>query len=141
LCPIWDASLTIYHAWYCANDGVDFGIGYASSADGISWTKSTSNPIYGESAGDLPTDSIDVYKDSDTVRVLYGQYDLAAGPPLRGIGEATVRSPISVWTLGQGGITEPDMADSNPGTHFNTTFAADPTLTWKPYKHKKLIGV
>jgi predicted GH43/DUF377 family glycosyl hydrolase len=35
----------IYHMWYCGNDGITNKIGYATSMDGINWTKSPLNPV------------------------------------------------------------------------------------------------
>ena len=36
-----------YHMWFSGGDGsMDDGIGYASSADGIGWTRATGNPIF-----------------------------------------------------------------------------------------------
>jgi len=34
-----------YHMWYAGRDGLNHRIGYATSPDGISWTKSASNPV------------------------------------------------------------------------------------------------
>jgi predicted GH43/DUF377 family glycosyl hydrolase len=34
-----------YHMWYCGFDGTNWRIGYATSPDGIAWTKSGSNPV------------------------------------------------------------------------------------------------
>ena len=36
---------TTFHMWYQGNDGINARIGYATSSDGISWTKSSSNPV------------------------------------------------------------------------------------------------
>ena len=51
LCIIYDG--TIYKIWYGASDGTNFRIGYATSLDGISWTKYndplTPNPPFAES--------------------------------------------------------------------------------------------
>ncbi len=45
-------SATMWHMWYSGGqDNWYSGIGYASSADGINWTKSASNPILSPSDG------------------------------------------------------------------------------------------
>jgi len=36
---------TTYKMWYSGNDGTDYRIGYATSPDGITWTKYGSNPV------------------------------------------------------------------------------------------------
>ncbi len=36
---------TTYHMWYGGDDGTHFRIGYATSPDGITWTKDTLNPV------------------------------------------------------------------------------------------------
>ena len=36
---------TIFHMWYSGNDGSFYRIGYATSPNGVSWTKDTLNPI------------------------------------------------------------------------------------------------
>ena len=35
----------VYHMWYSGSDGVEYEIGYATSSDGISWTKHLANPV------------------------------------------------------------------------------------------------
>jgi predicted GH43/DUF377 family glycosyl hydrolase len=35
----------IYHMWYSGSDGSHYRIGYASSMDGVSWTKYSGNPV------------------------------------------------------------------------------------------------
>ena len=34
-----------YHVWYSGDGSLYYAIGYATSADGITWTKHTSNPV------------------------------------------------------------------------------------------------
>jgi beta-1,2-mannobiose phosphorylase / 1,2-beta-oligomannan phosphorylase len=49
LCPhvLWDEQENIYKIWYSAgNDREPDAIGYATSADGINWTKDERNPIF-----------------------------------------------------------------------------------------------
>jgi predicted GH43/DUF377 family glycosyl hydrolase len=36
---------TVYHMWYSGNDGTHYRIGYATSSDGITWTKYGGNPV------------------------------------------------------------------------------------------------
>ena len=50
---LYDSNEGIYKIWYGASDGNNFRIGYATSSDGIAWTKyddpSTTDPPYAES--------------------------------------------------------------------------------------------
>jgi predicted GH43/DUF377 family glycosyl hydrolase len=49
MCPdvIWDKSAKVYRMWYSGGDNYEpNAIGYATSADGIHWTKSARNPIF-----------------------------------------------------------------------------------------------
>jgi len=42
----------LYHMWYSAGvDRMNYGIGYASSVDGINWTRDASNPIFHKDDG------------------------------------------------------------------------------------------
>jgi len=43
----------LYHMWYSAGvDRMNYGIGYASSVDGINWTRDLSNPIFHKTDGE-----------------------------------------------------------------------------------------
>jgi parallel beta-helix repeat protein len=44
-CTVLNISGT-WHMWYCGGEGTNHGIGYATSPDGISWTKQLGNPIF-----------------------------------------------------------------------------------------------
>ncbi len=41
----------IWHMWFCGGPNTNHGIGYASSGDGINWTKDPSNPIFHKDDG------------------------------------------------------------------------------------------
>lgn len=91
--PEWDPSLRLFRGWYVSGGSV----GYAWSRDGVSWSRSA-DPVLRSVPGDNVEDSIDAYLDGGRYRVVYGQYDLAATPNLRGKGEAwhvgsTVETP------------------------------------------------
>jgi predicted GH43/DUF377 family glycosyl hydrolase len=87
----------IYHMWYTGYDGSTMRIGYATSSDGLSWTKSLSNPVLNiGSPGDwddfyvfTPT----VFYDGLTYHMWYGGND---GTNAR-IGYATSPDGIT-WT-------------------------------------------
>ncbi len=44
---------SVYRMWYAGASGNSFSIGYAESRDGLNWTRSFDNPIFG---GDIATD-------------------------------------------------------------------------------------
>ncbi|MEZ5499976.1 MAG: hypothetical protein R3E77_11185 [Steroidobacteraceae bacterium] len=91
----------LFHLWYpalrsggAATRAGD-GLGYASSADGVSWFRSQSNPVLAPAAnGAAPDvelgDTLEAYWDSGRYRVTYGSFNFAASPVLRGISEASI---------------------------------------------------
>ena len=49
MCPhvIWDEEMNLYRMWYSAGEQYEpNAIGYATSLDGLNWTKLTSNPVF-----------------------------------------------------------------------------------------------
>ncbi len=51
-CTVVKADDDTYHMWYSGGDGrMDHGIGYASSNDGIAWTRHVGNPIFHKDDG------------------------------------------------------------------------------------------
>jgi hypothetical protein len=79
-CPLM-ISGSEFHGWYNAVDGSgNARMGYATSNDGVSWTKSVANPVMGYSLTASPADSIHVYQENDSwVRFVYGSPDTSAG--------------------------------------------------------------
>lgn len=62
-----------FHLFYSANRNTDFvaGLGYASSNDGITWTRGASNPILSDIAEEKLDDPPFVYSDLGLLRVVY----------------------------------------------------------------------
>jgi predicted GH43/DUF377 family glycosyl hydrolase len=64
-----------YKMWYAGYDGSNIRIGYATSLDGISWTKSTSNPVLDLGADgewdDVRVSNSSVILDGGTYRMWY----------------------------------------------------------------------
>lgn len=88
---VWDG--TRFHLWYPAfNRKFRSGIGYASSADGLHWTRSPKNPVLSRSEAvpaecREPGDTATAYIDDDGYRVIYGGWNdkywsmcMAVGP-------------------------------------------------------------
>jgi hypothetical protein len=88
-CPWYEGG--VWQGWYVGvNTGVVSQIGFASSLDGIAWTRGSANPVLGDVTDDNASDSVHVYRDANDLRLQYGLYDLV-GDTLRGKGEAFVR--------------------------------------------------
>jgi predicted GH43/DUF377 family glycosyl hydrolase len=108
-----------YKMWYSGSNGIDVKIGYATSADGISWTKSGSNPIISNGVGGS-WDSISVrrpivLKEGATYKMWYnGTQDENTG---FNIGYATSSDGISWTKYGSAPVfsrgTNPDWDYSN----------------------------
>jgi LPXTG-motif cell wall-anchored protein len=95
----------VYEMWYAANKNGQAGgangykIGYASSSDGISWTKSSGNPVLG---GGGTTGGFDdngvfyptVIQDGDTYKMWYWPYTNWQG----GVGYATANKVVTQAT-------------------------------------------
>jgi len=88
---------TTYHMWYSGYDGAIWKIGYATSSDGIAWTKSGANPVLDLGAPGAWDDSRvyapTVLYDGTTYHMWYSGYD---GSYYR-IGYATSPNGIA-WT-------------------------------------------
>ncbi len=73
----------VFHMWYSV--GLNHGIGYAWSKDGLSWTKADANPVFPKGS-----DSVSAYRDANEYRILYGHFDFTRQPAIRGIGMAVL---------------------------------------------------
>ena len=89
--PEWDERLGMFRGWYVAGSAA----GAVWSPDGVSWSRAAENPVLNSLPGDRVEDSIDSYLDDGRYRIVYGQYDLGATPPLRGKGEAWVAEDVA----------------------------------------------
>jgi predicted GH43/DUF377 family glycosyl hydrolase len=106
-----------YKMWYGGHDGAAYRVGYATSSDGISWTKYASNPVLdlgtGGSWDDVIVDMPKVLKKAGTYHMWYRGYDGAYSR----IGYASSSDGISwtkyasnpVLTLGTGGAWDDDQ--------------------------------
>jgi predicted GH43/DUF377 family glycosyl hydrolase len=79
LCPDVVLNGTIYRMWYAGQDADGTQrIGYATSPDGVSWTKSPSNPVLGEGAPgswEIKVGHPDVLLEGNTYKMWYtGSY-------------------------------------------------------------------
>lgn len=74
-CPLM-ISPTEFHMWYTAvNAAGNNRMGYATSSDGINWTKSANNPVSGFTSTGGSSDSIHVWQESPTwVRMMHGAF-------------------------------------------------------------------
>jgi len=99
-----------YKMWYCASDGSNDRIGYATSGDSVTWTKSGSNPVLNLGGGgqwdDSVVDNPCVIKDGTDYKMWYtgagttGQIGYATS----GDGIAWTKSGSNpILTVGTGG--------------------------------------
>jgi predicted GH43/DUF377 family glycosyl hydrolase len=121
----------IYAMWYTGGDGSTNRVGYATSSDGINWTKHASNPVMEGTAGEwdaaLGTIASTVLLDDQTYRMWYWGL---VGQGLR-IGYATSVQPIVVVSPQRNAtsvapdapVTVEFSADMNPATIALETFA------------------
>lgn len=119
---------TIYHMWYTGLEGTsphvltDIGIGYATSPDGINWTKDPGNPL-DELIGDHVSQSVVVPEPlSHQWTMFYTREDDFSF--LRATSECCLESPVPMWILpaagygagAEGSFYVTDVDVSNPGT-------------------------
>lgn len=104
----------LFHMFYTAyrNSTVPQAIGYASSEDGINWTKYEQNPIFeGSGIGnfdDFGVNRVVVTVEDDGTWVMYynGQEEPGVPPFGNGIGRATAPSPTGPWTRSESPVLE-----------------------------------
>ncbi len=114
----------IYHMWYEGRDGTSFGIGYATSPDCITWTKSGSNPLL--TSGPSPWESQGighptVIYNGTTYQMWYGGVD---GSTIR-IGYATSPEGIT-WTKYAGN----PVLDVGPSGSWDEFIACGPMVLY-----------
>ena len=108
---VWDPNVLykdgIFHMWYTAGDGDSNRIGYATSPDGIAWTKHPEGPVLN---GGAPTDW-DAYGVTDSNVLFDG-------------------TTFHMWFTGweaDGGLQQKGYATSPDGVHW-TKYAGNPVL-------------
>lgn len=118
-------SETDYRMWYTGSNAADtVAVGYATSSDGISWTKSGSNPVFGSGAGGQWDDglvySLGVFYLQNRFHGWYAADDGSgpSGPTATGLGYAVSSDGIT-WTRGSSnpvlrGTVSPEEWISDP---------------------------
>jgi predicted GH43/DUF377 family glycosyl hydrolase len=124
----------MYHMWYSGSDGTNWRIGYATSPNGISWTKSGSNPvmILG-STGDWDDEYVldpTVIFDGIRFHMWYAGYD----GTISRIGYATSLDGVS-WQLYSGNLCpgtfgDGCVLDAGPPGSWDSIYAEDPTVVY-----------
>ncbi len=122
----------LYHLYYTAytNSTTPQAIGYATSEDGVTWTRYTDNPVFeasGEGFDAFSVSSPVVVVENDTWVMYYNGQPTPGNPPFgKGIGRATAPSPTGPWTrsetpvLEAGSLRRWDGAFIFPEAVFNT---------------------
>jgi hypothetical protein len=89
---------SLFHMWYVGdpNDNANEALGYAYSADGVTWVRGPNNPVLSKpgTANVYVGDTVDAYRDGNTYRVLYGYFNFNAAAR-REIHEATVTTTVA----------------------------------------------
>lgn len=118
-----------YKMWYSGSNNTTDKIGYATSSDGISWSKSGSNPVLSPgSAGKFDQTGVfrcSVIKDGSTYRMLYTGYDNTS---LR-LGYAT-SSDGTTWTRQNSSNAVMDLG--SPSGQFDDTAIHYPCIVQNP---------
>ncbi len=109
-----------FHMWYTGRTGNNFQIGYATSPDGISWTKHSDNPVL-SSGGSGSWDALaiffpEVLFDGTIYRMWYSGADQA---DIERIGYATSSPPTGVTNETDEGIPERFVLFQNYPNPFN----------------------
>jgi len=114
-----------YHMWYSGYDGVNYRIGYATSPDGVSWTKYATNPVLDlDSPGSWDDEWVydpTVFYDGTTYHMWFGGYD---GTNAR-IGYASSSDGIS-WTKS---VSNP-VLDIGPSNSWDDVHVEDPMVLY-----------
>ncbi len=93
---------SIYKMWYTGRNSTGFMIGYAESDDGISWTKSSQNPVLGEEDGwdSYSVSMSHVIRDGATYRMWFSGGHVSG----QGVGYATSTDGLNWTKYGEGPI-------------------------------------
>lgn len=116
---------TGFHAWYAADDGsvtaLGTGIGYAWSADGITWVRGKNNPVLAgqTSPEEWLSDPVFVLEDpiNTQMRLYYFYDDFSVSPAERSHREATVSLAPTILTETESvrtGTTDPHTFNVTP---------------------------
>jgi predicted GH43/DUF377 family glycosyl hydrolase len=120
-----------YKMWYGAHDGVNWQIGYATSSDGISWSKYANNPVMNVQAGTYY--SVQIYP--GPVRKENGKYKMwLTGND----GNKNVGSRISYATSDDGvtwNINPKPIMDTGPVDSFDSVATQAANVWWAGSKY------
>ncbi|MCK5548201.1 MAG: PKD domain-containing protein [Thermoplasmata archaeon] len=120
---IYDGSA--YKMWYTGYDGNTRRIGYATSLDGIAWTKSTANPVLDVGSGSWEiahVSTADVIYDGVTYHMWYAGYETSG---IARIGYATSPDGI-VWTKYSGN----PVLDRGPPGSWDEIYVYSPSVIY-----------
>jgi len=118
-----------FQMWYTGYDGEHLRIGYATSSDGISWQKSSYNPVLDVgTSGEWDDEGVSkatvlYHQDQEIYRMWYAGYD---GSNVR-IGYATSSDGIS-WSK----HTSNPILDLGPDGTWDSNGVSDPTVVFNP---------
>jgi predicted GH43/DUF377 family glycosyl hydrolase len=123
----YDATSGLFQMWYSGGDQYEpDAIGYATSPDGIVWTRSPANPIYTPTAGweDYKVGSFQVHRVGDWYYAFYNAFQRE--PFVSRIGMARSRDGVGGW---QRHPSNPLISPGPPGS-WNARMIYKPTALW-----------
>jgi predicted GH43/DUF377 family glycosyl hydrolase len=109
-----------YRMWYSGHDGTNYRIGYAESSDGVTWTKSPSNPMIalgGASAFDESACAFPIVVKDINAPVAKRWRMIYSGKTVGGtwqLGYAFAANPNGPWTKGSSNPVVPFGGSADP---------------------------
>jgi predicted GH43/DUF377 family glycosyl hydrolase len=134
-CPnvLYDAGSGQYMMWYCGGEQYEpDAVGFATSPDGITWTRYSGNPIYKPATGweDYKVGSFQVHKVGDWYYAFYNAFQQQ--PFVCRVGMARSRDGVTNWERHP---NNPILAPGRPCT-WNAAMVYKPTALWDERKRR-----
>jgi len=127
----WDEQESIYKMWYCGGEDYEpDAIGYATSKDGITWTKATGNPVFAKDPSNH-WESVKV-AGPQVIKDPWGPTG-TKGYLLFYIGYRTVDSTSIGMAFSKDGLTNWTRYENNPIIRSSKNNGFDASACYKPY--------
>ena len=128
-----DDATGLFQMWYCGGEQYEPDkVGFATSPDGITWTRSTSNPIYVPSSGweDYKIGSFQVHRVGDWYYAFYNAFQ--RDPFVSRVGMARSRDGITAW---EHHPANPLLSPGAPGS-WDARMVYKPTALWNAQRSR-----
>ncbi len=123
----YDAASGLFQMWYCGGDEYEpDAVGFATSPDGLVWTRSPANPIYGPTSGweGYKIGSFQVHRVGDWYYAFYNAFQ--RDPFVSRIGMARSRDGVGGWERHP---ANPLLSPGPPGS-WDARMIYKPTALW-----------